>query len=363
MIYLDHAGSTQMVDSAISIFQDSLREDFANSSSAHKLGKKQKKIIETIHGEILNSVKGRELYSFVFTSSATEANNLFIQGVELSPGAIVANEGDHPSLYKPLLRRAHSEGRGLVNKFEEGEEIALLGGSWVNGLDGSTLDLSNYSKQFKEKNPDGKLFIDGSQGFGKFKLDLSEGNIDGLSISAHKMGGPKGISGLFLKKNALITPLWLGGGHQEGLRPSTLPTSLCRSFFSAIQYWEENRDEIIKKVSSFSNYLREELAEDVEFLNRSENRSPFIELIKIPGISSDILLRSLEEKEVYISSSSACSSRIKGENPSYTSLGIDPQFHKNLLRISYGASTSLDEVKKFVLIFKNVLKDLSFLIK
>jgi cysteine desulfurase len=363
MIYLDHAASTPLVPEALSALQKSFAEDFANSASAHPLGKEQNKKMQEIKDAFLKDAKASKLYDFYLTSSATESNNLFIFGVGEVSGMVYSNQKDHPALYQALAERAHRDGLTLTDHLNDLSNLGLLGLSWVNGLDGSRIDVNEVGRRYKEENPKGIFFVDGAQGFGKYELDLSSGLVDGLSVSAHKMGGPKGISGLFLKKSLTLTPLWFGGGHQEGLRPSTVPVSLGLGFLSALEFWQSARATVHSKVVELSSVVRAELADEVEFINDENNRSPYIDLIKIKGISSDILLRTLADKKVYISSSSACSSRIKGDNPSYLALGIDSKFHKNILRVSYGHSTTIEDVKEFCKALKQVLSELSFLIK
>ncbi len=355
----------------------SFEHDFANPSSPHQLGKDISNKIENSRTLFLNELKTSSKKSqVIFTSSATESNNLFLQGFSWKENdKVLFTQSDHPSLVGPLRHLEKEKKIGLLDissflieenydeleSFIESKKPSFLAIAHVNNTSGQKRDL-NLFKKLSEKY-DFLLFIDASQSFGKYPIDFESDRFAGISLSAHKMGGPKGIAALVKKRNLSLTPLFFGGGHEDDLRPSTLSAPLIFSWEEALQeiIGEEKKRIEEKKVKEHYLFLK-------EGLQKIDNRitfpflkdvSPYILTAIFPICSSDILMRSLEEKHVFISSSSACSSKIKGENPVFKALGIPLHHHKHILRISLSYSTSREECESFLKIFGEILKDLS----
>jgi cysteine desulfurase len=371
MLYLDYAASTPLCNEALEALEHSLKADFANPSAAHKLGKDLSKKIEETRQLFLKSLGATREDQFIFTSSATESNNLLIAGLS-GQGKIFYSEADHPSQVVPVKQL---EGRELcsiplhkngsidvdsfLDKIDPSTSLVLL--SQVNNHSGNLHSISDLSQKIKEINPKTHIHVDGVQGYSKIPLDISKTAIDSYSLSSHKIEGPKGIAGLFLKKGISLTPLFFGGGQENGLRSSTQAAPLIFSFAAAAEKNCKLLDESYSKVEILNQSLRRAVASKLDtviFPFPGDQTSPYILTLLVPGISSDIILRHLEQKNIFLSSSSACSSKVKGINPVFSALGIDQQYHKNVLRISLSDSVSQQDLDYFVEEFSEVLDEL-----
>ena len=380
MLYLDFAASAPIRPSVLRILEESFRVDFANASASHKLGREVAKKVENCREFFLKSVKGDSLYDLIFTSSATESNNTIIKGIKLKEGdKAFFCHGDHPSIVvtgKNLLRTGV-----LVEKIplkadsqidqEEfltllDDKIKLIVLSEVNNQSGVFNDCGILAKKIKDLNKEIHIHLDAVQSFGKFDLNLEDGLFDSISISSHKIGGPKGVAGLFIKKNLQIVPLLEGGNQEFGLRSSTLSVPLILGFETAFLECIENRKKNFLLAKNNFLIFREELKKRIPSIifpfGDVGTSSPFILVFAIPKISSDILLRHLEAKNIYVSSSSACSSKIKDFNLSYVELGLPLDLNKNVLRVSFDERINEDDIFYFIKTLDEIYGDLRHLI-
>jgi cysteine desulfurase len=380
MIYLDHAASSPLRQNVIDELHQSIQDDFANPSAIHKLGKYQQAALLKIKISFLKSLSSERSVqsdSFIFTSSATESNTTLIQGLNLVSGdEIFFSEGDHPSLVENvkrleergvLIKAIPLDSQGVVDfnwiELNITEKVKLVAISHVNNHNGSIQNLENISKIINKNNPACHLHIDAVQSYGLFKIDVVKWNLDSVTISGHKISAPRGVAGLYINKKVELTPLLIGGGHQDGLRSSTEATSLVKAFNVAR---ESVFNDDIEKYTKLNLFLRETISQKCDraiFPFDLAFTSPKILIVYVKDISSDILLRHLEEKEIYISSSSACSSKLKGVSPVFSALGIPKEQHKSILRISIGWNNNLEELKIFCNQFLEIINDLEFLLK
>ena len=379
MIYLDHAASTSMWDEALDVLMRSSREDYSNPSSSHKFGRGILKKIENSRKLMLDFLEAGSLYNLFFTSSATESNNTVIKGLNLSKGDVVyVSEADHPSLLKPALSLENS---GVIIKYipmndsggiDLAEFLNLMNGeekllilSFVNNQSGNINDVTGIASSIKVKFDQIHVHVDGVQGFCKLPFSLGEGIIDSFSVSSHKIGGVKGAAALYLRKDVVVSPLLSGGGQEGGMRSSTRPAPLILSFTEAVSYLSGRYEEDMEFVSGLNRKMREILEDGIQgiiFPFTGEDISPYILNLIIPGISSDIIVRHLEEKDIYISTTSACSSGDKGENSVFRALGIPREFHNSVYRVSFSGKTTEKEIDIFCEEIISVHKDLAELL-
>ena len=284
------------------------------------------------------------------------------------------SKADHPSLTVPVESIAKEKklilkmikidkfGNIDLDEFEKllDKKVKMVLLSQVNNQSGVASDISLIAKLVKNKT-DAHVHIDAVQAYSKINCDMSA-NIDSASITSHKIGGPRGIAGLFLKKNHTIKPLLLGGGQEGGFRASTQSHSLIVAFAKAsrISFSESNNAYLnIQKIHENIKISLKQIAPFIQF--PFINTSPYILTFILPGIPSDVLLRHLEVKEFYLSSTSACSSKQKGFNPILAALNIPEIFHKNVVRLSFNQDTSIDSVNLLLNAFAEVWKNLEFL--
>jgi cysteine desulfurase len=376
MIYLDHAATSYTHPTVLDFLTKSLISDFANPSSSHKLGRALQSEIDEIKIHFISLLGGKnDSADFYFTSSATESNNTIIKGINFEVGdGVIYSKADHGSVVVPI-EKLNSPGIKLFpidfdnagNLSDDSivaiENVKLIVLTLINSQSGVKLNLAEICSNFRSRFPTAHIHIDAVQAFGKVPFSVND-NIDSVSITAHKIGGPKGIAGLYLKKKNYISPLILGGGQQNDFRSGTLPFSLIKAFFIAasiaLKDLESNLDHIIK----LSEALKDELLKLTPNLSYPFlNTSPYIHCILLKNIPSDVVLRHLEARNVFISTTSACSSKIKGYNPTLAALKIPEKYHKNILRISLSSATSESEVLEFVKEFTSVWNELKHLVK
>lgn len=380
MLYFDHAASTPLCSEALETLQKSMKEDFANPSAAHKWGKELSQKTESIREDFLKKLKAPKESRFVFTGSASESNNTVIKGLGLLPGDIVfVSLGDHASLVKPALAL---EEQGVIIKELPLNEVGapcldlfpaeldaktkLILVSSVNSQSGGILNVEEFSAGLKKRIPQVHLHVDAVQSFGKLPLALDSKNIDSIAVSAHKMGGPKGVAGLWLNKGVSLKPLLHGGNQETDIRSSTIAFPMIASFHRAYEVAEKNRVEALDNARALRGRIingLNEIAPELELPFELSKCSPYIISILWKGISSDIVLRHLEQKGVAIASTSACSSKIKGNNPTMKALGLPADVHKFVLRVSIGKSTTEEEVLSFLTLFKEVYGELKMFVK
>ncbi len=282
---------------------------------------------------------------------------------------------DHPSLLKPTEFLINSgvelkfipmrEDGGirhdeLLQQIDNRTKLIIL--SFVNNQSGTINDVNSIASEVKKICDNVHIHVDGVQGFCKIPISLSTGVVDSFSVSSHKIGGPKGCAALYLRKGKKVVPLLSGGGQEGGMRSSTRPAPLILAFAEAVKYLSDRYRKDFDKVSRLNNKVKKTLKNSIpgiSFPFTGDEVSPYILNIIIPGISSDIIVRHLEEKDIYISTTSACSSGDKGENAVFRALGIKKGFHNNVYRVSFSVKTDESEVDIFCKEIGLIYNDLS----
>ena len=369
MNYFDHAASTPLFSEVLDTLLTSMKTDFANPNAIHILGHDLDEKMSTYRESFLQILGGSKTDSFIFTSSATESNNTVIKGLKFVEGdTIVYCRADHPSLTAPIenikgvsLKEIILNEDGSVDlevfKSLIDEKVKLVVMTSVNNQSGVIFDIALMSAIIKLKSS-AHIHVDAVQIFGKINFKLTS-DIDSVSFTSHKIGGPKGIAGLFLKNGHLVKPLLLGGGQELGFRASTPAYPLIKSFHQAMTIVTSYQEESYINATAFSEMIKNYLKKSIpSIMMPFRNTSPYIISFILPGISSDIILRHLEMRGVYISSTSACSSRLSGTNTTFTAMNISSCYHKNFLRISLGTNTTFEEVenllKEFVFVWESL---------
>jgi cysteine desulfurase len=363
ILYLDYAASTPLRARALQVLETSMKEDFANPASAHQLGRELRQRIDTCREKFLEILGAGNGDRLIFTGSATEANNTIIRGIGLRAGdPVVFSFADHPSVTVPmdiLEKRGVQVNELPLRKDGAPDEMALLKLldksvrlmilTHVNNQSGTIADICRLSTQIKAISPYTHIHVDAAQGFGKIPFSLKDGQIDSLCISAHKIGGPKGIAGLYLRNGIQLAPLLYGGGQEEGLRSSTQAAPLIFSFYEAAVDAMNSIDFSLEHITAMNQLVRDTLKEKISIVRFPFVKycSPYILTFILPGIPSDIVLRHLEQEGIMISSTAACSSRIKGPDPVYTALHLPNDEHKFVLRVSFFHETTGMDILKF----------------
>lgn len=325
-IYFDNSATTKILPEVIDEVTYGMKEYYMNPSSLHKLGiKGEKKLLECREkiGKYINASKD-EIY---FTSGGTEGNNFVVKGLAKGDHHIIISNIEHSSVLKTAENltksgakvtfiEGNNEGKIDVEELKEliRKDTVLVSIMHVNNEIGVIQNLEEIGKAIKEASSRAKFHVDGVQSFGKLKIDVKKMNIDLLTASSHKIHGPKGVGFIYIKKGVSLNALIEGGEQEGGLRAGThnLPgiIGLCRA--SEIAY--ENLDENYKKVWELKKYMIEKLGEIHDVVVTSplrEDFSPYILNVSFKGVRGEVLLHLLEDKEIYVSTGSACSSKTR----------------------------------------------------
>lgn len=370
MVYLDYAATTPPDKRVIESFDKTSIDYFANANSLHDEGIKSKRLMEAAVSQVasLLHVKDDEV---IFTSGATEANNLAIFGVinkyKSRGKTIITTKLEHSSVIEPLkylekngynIKYAPLDNNGhvILDKLKEmiDDDVILISICEVNSEIGIIEDVDNIGKMLKDY-PRVIFHVDGTGAVGKKHLNLE--NIDLYSFSAHKFYGLKGVGVLIKKDNISLIPILHGGKSQTEFRAGTPALPLMVSTARALKLVQEDLDINIDYVKKLSNKLKEKLTniESVS-INSDEYSLPNIINISVVGIKSETLLHALSEDEIYVSTKTACSSDDYSEG--VLEITKDMEKAKSSLRISISHLTKENELDFFVTKLEEKIKKL-----
>ena len=357
--YLDNAATTFVFPQVKDLMGKVMEEDFGNPSSLHKKGVEAEQYIKEAKETIAKFLKV-EPKEIVFTSGGTESNNMALIGSAYANQRrgkhIITTRIEHASVYEPLM---HLEKEGFQITYlpvdEHGivkldalkealtDETVLVSIMYVNNEIGSIQPIEEIGKIIKSYREDILFHVDAIQAYGKLKIYPKRAKVDLLSVSGHKIHGPKGSGFLYIKDKTKIQPILFGGGQQKGMRSGTenVPAIAGLSLASKLMY--ENHEEKIEKL----NILKERFIKgvsEIENVTNNSGEAPHIISISFPGVRSEVLLHALEEKGVYVSSGSACSSNHPAISGTLKAIGLDKNHWESTLRFSLSIFTTEEEV-------------------
>lgn len=373
MVYLDYSATTPANKEVVDVFSKVSLDYIGNPNSLHKLGVEAKKLMDAATNQVaeLLGVKSNEV---IFTSGASEANNLAIIGTILK----YSNRGKHIITTK----LEHSSVLECVNYLEKNGYII----DYVNVLDDGMIDLEhfkcllskdtvlvsihhvnsevgfcqNISKigEILQDFPTTIFHVDGTQAVGKIPVSLD--NIDLYSMSSHKFFGLKGVGCLIKKSNIELEPIIHGGKSQTIYRSGTPSLGLIVSFSKALRLSLTDLDKKYDYVKNLSNLLKDELSNiDGIVINSNENCIPHIVNISVLGIKPETMLHALEEEDIYISTKTACS-KDNSDSLTLTTIGKDSSISGHSIRISISYLTTEEEIHYFVENLKICIEKLKF---
>ncbi len=359
-VYFDNAATTRPLPMVLNKFIKTAEDSYGNPSSMHDMGLKAelliKKASKTLAG-IINC--GYE--EILYTSGGTESNNLAIIGhcQALRQKNIITTAVEHPSVlecFKHLEKNGFNVTylpvgeNGLIDpelfKNTVTEETAFVSIMHVNNETGAVQDIEHLARIAKQKNPRLIFHCDAVQSFCKHDINVKKWDVDLLSISSHKIHGLKGNGALYIKKGVRITPLFFGGGQQKNIRPGTENSFGIMAFSDAAEYAFANMRQAYEKVGAIKDYIIKNL--DGVIINSSRQASsPYVLNISAVGIKAEVLLHALEEQGIYVSSGSACSSKIKAHSI-LKAYGKPDEISQSAIRLSFSSLNTLEEAEYFV---------------
>jgi len=373
-LYFDHAATTKVCDEAIEAMEKAASVVYGNPSSLHFRGMNAEDMIEegrTFFGKILG-VPVKDLY---FTSGGTESNNLAVQGVarayQRSGNHIITTSIEHPSVgttfaqlenegYRVTRLKVNEAGHINLEELKSSitDETTLVSIMHVNNEIGTVQNLKEIGKLIKETNNETIFHVDGVQGFLKIPVSIKQSKIDLLSISSHKIYGPKGSGLLYIKKGTKIRPLQFGGSQQNAIRPGTENVPGIMGFYKAAlklsKEVEENYKQVLELKIHFVQKLNTELPKwtvtsmlsNGEF--SSEVSSPFIVSIRSTSLKGEVVLHALEDYKISVSTGSACSSRKLNISHVLKAIGLEDEESDHSIRISFSAHQNKEDINELI---------------
>ncbi len=361
--YFDNSATTKVLDCVKDAVVDAMCVNYGNAAAKHRKGVEAENLIREAKKAIADTLKVQEK-EILFTSGGTESNNTALIGTALAnrrAGKHLITTGvEHPSIYNtmsfleemgfevtylPVDHLGHISLEDLEKAIRE--DTILVSVMYVNNEVGAVEPIEAISQCIKKKNPKTLFHVDAIQAYGKYKIRPKKQGIDLLSVSGHKIHAPKGVGFLYIRDGVKIRPILFGGGQQKGMRSGTENVPGCVGLGVAAREAYKDFDGRIEKLYT----LRERLIAGLKplggvIINGSEDRTnaPQIVSASFEGVRSEVLLHALEDKGVYVSSGSACSSNHPGISGTLKGIGVKKELLDSTIRFSLGDLNTEEEV-------------------
>ncbi|SHE28096.1 cysteine desulfurase family protein [Alkalibacter saccharofermentans] len=362
IIYFDNSATTKVDDSAIEIMNRYHRESYGNPSSLHSMGVEAEKAVENSR-EIIAGRLGVNKNEIFFTSGGSEGNNFLIRGAvekgRKKGNRIITTKIEHPSVLE-LFKNYQAMGMDVVfldvdrkgqiitDQLEEAltQETILVSIMMVNNEVGSIQDMKAVGRLIRKKSRYALYHSDCVQAFGKMDINPTDSNLDMITFSAHKMHGPKGVGGVYIKKGLSINPLIKGGGQEKALRSGTENVPGIAGFGNVAETFSvhEGLEHFNKLKKSFIKRALKDIPDTIVNSPAGENFIANIISISFKDVKSEILLHSLEKQGIFISTGSACSSKKNTASHVLKAMGVEKEYIDGTLRVSFSKHNTLEEV-------------------
>ena len=371
MIYLDNAASTKARKEVAEIISEVLLNDYANPDAIHGFGLEISKKIKKARAIIADSlnVDMKEIY---FTSGGSEGNNILIQGIinanSRKKKHLITTKIEHPSVYEIFKEyeergfdvtylNVDSYGRISLEELAQSirEETVLVSIIGVNSEVGTIQELEEIGKIIKERNSNTVFHTDFVQGYGHFMINLKKSKIDALTVSGHKVHGPKGIGAIYLSEKVKIKPIIFGSNQESGVVQRTLNSSGIIGFGKAVEIMKENFERENKYIKELKEFFIEKINEEIEDIRlNSSIEEDFVDHIiniSFRGVMGEVLVHFLGIKKIFASTGSACSSK-KGNSRILESMGLSEKEVEGGIRFSFSVYNTKEEIVETVRVLK-----------
>lgn len=362
-VYLDNSATTRSFNEVAALMTQIMCEDYGNPSSLHRKGVQAEKYIRYAKDVIARNLKVNEKEIF-FTSGGTEADNLALIGCAhancRSGRHLITTQIEHPAVLK-TMQHLEEEGfrvtylpvdkKGCI-RLEDlqraitGETI-LVSIMHTNNEVGSMQPVGEAGALIKGMNPKILFHVDAVQGYGKCRIYPKKMKIDLLSVSGHKIHGPKGSGFLYVDEKVKIKPIVFGGGQQSGIRSGTENVPAIAGLAKAVEIVYGNLDAEVNKLYC----LKKAFVQGVQKIDDvvvnghcDETGAPHVVSVSIRGVRSEVLLHALEDKEIYVSAGSACSARKPQPSATLRAMGIEEDLLGSTIRFSFSVFTTMEEI-------------------
>lgn len=373
-IYLDNSATTKCFPEVAELMMKIMCEDYGNPSSMHLKGVEGEKYIRWAKEVIAKNLKVSEKEIF-FTSGGTESDNLAIIGTAMANrrrgNHLITTMIEHPAVlqtmqyleslgfrvtYLPVdeygmlhledLERAITKETILVSIMHTNNEIGALEPVFEAGV------------VIKRKNPNTLFHVDAVQGYGKFRILPKKMNIDLLSVSGHKIHGPKGIGFLYVNEKVKIQPIIFGGGQQKGMRSGTENVPAIAGLAKAIELIYASLDDEVAKMYQLKSYFISQVTkiEGIKINGRTGTDSaPHVVSVSVRGVRSEVILHSLEERGIYVSAGSACASNKPQTSATLKAIGVEKELLDSTIRFSLSMFTTKEEIDYTVRVMSDII--------
>ena len=363
-VYLDNSATTRCFDEVAHLMSKIMTQDYGNPSSMHTKGVESEHYLRHAREVIAKNLKVNEK-EILFTSGGTESDNLALIGTAFANCRagrhLITTQIEHPAILQTMqyLEKQGFEvtylpvdenGRLRLTDLEKAlrKDTILVSIMHTNNEIGSLQPIAEAGELIKRINPKTAFHVDAVQGFGKFRIYPSRMKIDLLSVSAHKIHGPKGVGFLYINEKLKISPIMYGGGQQKGMRSGTENVPGIAGLAKAAELMYENLDTDMERLYS----LRERFIEGVSKIEdvkvngcQGEKSAAHIVSLSVRGIRSEVLLHALEDRGIYVSAGSACASNKPQTSATLKAIGLERDLLDSTIRFSFSIFTTEEEIE------------------
>ncbi|MBQ5598981.1 MAG: cysteine desulfurase [Lachnospiraceae bacterium] len=362
-VYLDNSATTRVFDSVRDVMVQAMMADYGNTSSRHMKGVEAENYIKSAREEIAKSLKVKDK-EIIFTSGGTESNNMALIGVAMANkragNHLITTGIEHASIYNTMIfledqgfrvtyLPTDENGHVSLDALREAicDETILISVMYVNNEMGAVEPIEEIAKIIKEKKSKAYFHVDAIQAYGKYVIRPKKMGIDLMSVSAHKIHGPKGVGFLYVDEKVKIKPIIFGGGQQKNMRSGTENVPGCAGMGMAVKEMYTNHEAKVEQIYALKDRMVKGLQE-IEGVTvhglTGRDSAPQIVSAGFEGVRAEVLLHALEDRGVYVSSGSACSSNHPGISGTLKGIGVKDSLLDSTLRFSFGLFNTEDDV-------------------
>lgn len=365
-VYLDNSATTRVFPQVAELMTKIMCEDYGNPSSLHKKGVEAEQYLRDARETLARIMKVSEK-EILFTSGGTESDNMALRGCVRANSRrgnhIITTQVEHPAIlntaaylesegYRVTYLPVDESGRIRLEDLHRAmtPETILVSIMHTNNEVGARQPIEEAGSLIKQMNPQTLFHVDAVQGFGKAKTYPKKLHVDLMSVSSHKIHGPKGVGFLYIGDKVKIQPILFGGGQQQNLRSGTDNVPGIAGMAKAAQMMYENLDEDIARLYRLKKLFIEEMSKiDGTWVNGLvnggiEGTAPHIVSVSIEGVRSEVLLHALEDKGIFVSAGSACSAHKPQPSATLKAMGLNKELLGSTLRFSFSVFTTEEEI-------------------
>ncbi len=373
-VYFDNSATTKIFDCVRDIVVKTMTEDYANPSAKHKKGMEAEQYIRRAAAQIAKTLKVQEK-EILFTSGGTESNNMALIGTAMANQRagkhLITTRIEHASVYNPMAWLEQQgfevtylgvDEKGHISLEELREAVRpdtiLVSVMHVNNEIGAIEPVEEIGAMLHAMNPSILFHVDAIQSYGKLQIRPKKAHIDLLSASGHKIHGPKGVGFLYIDQRVKIHPLIYGGGQQRDLRSGTENVPGIAGMGAAAEEIYRDHEEKMERLTGLKDYFISRMGEIPEAVVNSlpgKEGAPQIVSVSFSGVRSEVLLHALEDRGIYVSSGSACSSNHPAISGTLKAVGVKRELLDSTLRFSFGMFNTREEADYTIEVLKELL--------